>query len=345
VRIHHAHSALALVGATVLFMATCGVRAADLVLHYDFNEGSGTALSDLSGTGNDGTITSDAAPQWVAGVDGTALNFDGTASNTWVSGGNDASVNITGAHSIAYWLKWDGAGASWSPLIGKRPAGGGHNPQNYFTFLESDGTWFYCGAECAIWETEAEVLTGQWVHLAVTQDGGDEVRFYIGGQLVNTLTSGVGALADGNLTVGNGVNGPAAEFGGGAIDELQIYTRALSAQEISDLAGGIVIVDGVGPFLRGDCNQDGSNTGQVTDAIYLLTFLFLGGPAPDCLAACDFNGDGGVPGDPTDTIVYLNFNFLGRTPMPSPLLQCAVSEAPGDVALGCAVPAGCAVAP
>ena len=127
----------------------------------------------------------------------------------------------------------------------------------------------------------------------------------------------------------------------------RIYTRALSAQEISELAdgGGIVNGDRVGPFLRGDCNQDGNNVGQVTDAIFLLTFLFLGGPRPDCLAACDFDGDGAVPGNPTDTLVYLNFNFLGGAPMPAPLAQCAMSDAPGDVALGCATPAGCAIAP
>jgi hypothetical protein len=99
--------------------------------------------------------------------------------------------------------------------------------------------------------------------------------------------------------------------------------------------------DGVGPFLRGDCDQDGQNTGTPTDAIFLLNFLFAGGPEPRCRAACDYNGDGEVAGTPTDALYYLNFNFLGGPAMAAPLTVCATSTAPGDVALGCADPAGC----
>jgi hypothetical protein len=109
--------------------------------------------------------------------------------------------------------------------------------------------------------------------------------------------------------------------------------------------GGAVILGGsgtgVGPFLRGDCNQDGTNTGQVTDGVFLLNFLFLGGVSPRCLAACDFNGDGAVPGSPTDAVYYFNFNFLGGADMPEPLRACARSTRPGDIALGCADPRGC----
>ena len=95
-------------------------------------------------------------------------------------------------------------------------------------------------------------------------------------------------------------------------------------------------------FLRGDCNQDGSNLGSPTDAIFLLTFLFLGGPRPKCLAACDMDGDGAVPGTPTDPVFYLNFNFLGGATMLPPLLECAPLTRAEDIALGCATPDGCA---
>jgi hypothetical protein len=99
--------------------------------------------------------------------------------------------------------------------------------------------------------------------------------------------------------------------------------------------------EGIGPFKRGDCNQDGFNTGQVTDAVFLLNYLFSGGTAPDCLAACDFNGDGSVPGSPTDAVYYLNFNFSGGSPMRAPLTACGLSVHPGDVGLRCATPRGC----
>jgi hypothetical protein len=104
------------------------------------------------------------------------------------------------------------------------------------------------------------------------------------------------------------------------------------------IAGG----EGVGPFKRGDCNQDGSNTGQVTDGVYLLNYLFTGGEEPKCLAACDMNGDGAVPGAPTDAVFYFTFNFLGGTALPDPLRDCALSTRAGDIALGCLDPDGCA---
>jgi hypothetical protein len=98
---------------------------------------------------------------------------------------------------------------------------------------------------------------------------------------------------------------------------------------------------GVGPFLRGDCNQDGSNTGQVTDVVFLLNFLFSGGDPPVCRAACDMNSDGEVAASPTDAVFYLNFNFLGSEPLAQPLEACDLSATEGDLALGCGDPSGC----
>ena len=92
---------------------------------------------------------------------------------------------------------------------------------------------------------------------------------------------------------------------------------------------------GVGPFLRGDCNQDGDNLGSPTDGIFLLSFLFAGGVAPTCLAACDFDADGEVSGSPTDALYFFNFNFLGGPAMLPPIRDCDHSERPEDAELGC----------
>jgi hypothetical protein len=94
-------------------------------------------------------------------------------------------------------------------------------------------------------------------------------------------------------------------------------------------------------FLRGDCNGDGKVTGQVTDAVYLLNFNFLGGRAPPCLSACDANGDGRVLGQVTDAVYLLNFNFLGGRAPPAPFPGCGPGTA-ADEALGCAAPPACA---
>lgn len=94
-------------------------------------------------------------------------------------------------------------------------------------------------------------------------------------------------------------------------------------------------------FIRGDCNGDGEVKGQVTDAVFLLNYLFLGGEAPPCQAACDPNGDGVV--DLSDAVYLLAFNFLGGPPPVAPYPDCGPGELPTDADLGCEEPpAACA---
>jgi hypothetical protein len=60
-------------------------------------------------------------------------------------------------------------------------------------------------------------------------------------------------------------------------------------------------------YTVGDANGDGII--DVTDAIYVLNYLFKGGPAPDPLEAGDANCDSIV--DVTDAIFILNYLFKG----------------------------------
>ena len=91
------------------------------------------------------------------------------------------------------------------------------------------------------------------------------------------------------------------------------------------------------PFERGDCNGDES--ADITDGIFLLSFLFLGKTQPQCRAACDYDATGSLT---LTTAVYLfRFLFLGGPPPLDPYGECGVGQA-GDAALTCAaVPAGC----
>jgi hypothetical protein len=61
---------------------------------------------------------------------------------------------------------------------------------------------------------------------------------------------------------------------------------------------------------RGDVNEDGLI--DISDVIYLLNYLFRGGPAPVPLIAGDFNCDGLV--DLGDLISILNYLFRSGPP-------------------------------
>jgi hypothetical protein len=85
-------------------------------------------------------------------------------------------------------------------------------------------------------------------------------------------------------------------------------------------------------YRRGDF--DGNLSLDIGDAVGLLTFLFLGGKPPNCIAAADVNGDGALDiGDPVRTLNYL---FLGGSPPPEPFERPGITSSPS---LPCGLPA------
>lgn len=99
------------------------------------------------------------------------------------------------------------------------------------------------------------------------------------------------------------------------------------------LGGEIVATFPVEPrklFRRGDANADGDL--NITDPMYVLNFLFLGGPAAPCGRAADADGSGTL--NITDPVYLLNYLFLGG-PAPAapydPEGGCGVDDEGGDL--------------
>jgi hypothetical protein len=65
-------------------------------------------------------------------------------------------------------------------------------------------------------------------------------------------------------------------------------------------------------YRRGDANGNGSI--DISDAVYVLNFLFNGGPAPDCVPIANANGSGGL--DISDGIAILSYLFGGLDSLP-----------------------------
>jgi hypothetical protein len=83
---------------------------------------------------------------------------------------------------------------------------------------------------------------------------------------------------------------------------------------------GNVQVQPLVPFVRSDVNGDGFH--DLSDGIFLLNFLFQGGPIFDCPEANDVNGDGGIDtGDPIYIILYY---FAGGVAPPAPFPSCGL---------------------
>ena len=76
-----------------------------------------------------------------------------------------------------------------------------------------------------------------------------------------------------------------------------------------------------GKFIRGDSNADGSV--DLSDAVTILRYLFLGEGEITCIDSADVNDNGEVGGDGvTDAIHLLAYLFLGGAAPPEPLGDC-----------------------
>jgi regulation of enolase protein 1 (concanavalin A-like superfamily) len=202
-----------------------------LVGHWQFEEGTGTTTADSSGNGLTGTLV--AGPVWVSSPLGTnALDFNTGADG--VDLGNPVSLQITGALTLTAWGYVDSI-ASAGRFIAK---GGASGRRGWGINVEANNTWAFQiagNSTTSISLNAPNVITGQWVHVAGVYDPTvPAMRFYVYGQLVaermDIPTSHFNSPA--NAWIGRRENG--TEFDG-RIDEVRVFNRALSAEEIRAL--------------------------------------------------------------------------------------------------------------
>jgi hypothetical protein len=84
---------------------------------------------------------------------------------------------------------------------------------------------------------------------------------------------------------------------------------------IPEKKNGIIQLSFPPAFIRGDANDN--EMMSISDPIYLLEYLFRGGPVPPCDDSADANDDGSV--DVADAVKVLLYLFAeGSIPPPSP---------------------------
>jgi hypothetical protein len=101
----------------------------------------------------------------------------------------------------------------------------------------------------------------------------------------------------------------------------------VESQDSERLVGGCIVdwePPRIGGFLRGDANADGGR--DLTDAVFILLYLFDSGAQPSCLRSADCDDNGAV--DVTDAVYLLSFLFQGAPPPPEPHLECDYDRTP-----------------
>ena len=179
---------------------------------------------DIQG-GNNGILQGGAT--FAAGEVGQAFNLNGTDGFVEVHNAANVSFQPNDPITVDTWVYRTG-GASVFHILGKRTDCAAFNyqmamdPANGLQFSGSTGGGVFTGQQLAM---------NQWVHLAATFDG-STFRFYINGILAGTGSGTLGPPNSAPFRIGR--SGTCEVFPG-LIDEVEVFNRALTAQEVTNI--------------------------------------------------------------------------------------------------------------
>ena len=230
------------IGLIVCFCLISLVNASDegLVAYYSFDEGEGNVLHDDSGNSNDGTIY---GAKWVEGKYGKALSFDGI--NDYVEVPDDSDLDITNAITLEAWINpaispQEGG----APILAKGYGSGGEvyavdtefgndlrffiwNPLKVIAYTCVVGNWF------------SSDKVNKWRYVTATYDTSKGVvKIYENGNIIKTCTNFPTSSMKTNdhiVSIGSRESSKTSGYDlnfNGIIDEVRIYNRALTEDEI-----------------------------------------------------------------------------------------------------------------
>jgi Concanavalin A-like lectin/glucanases superfamily len=296
---------------------------------WSMSEASGTTAADGTGHGNPATLSGGVSwtGQGRAGL-GAALSFDGAGGYAATAGpvrtvspdgGQPVTLRTDQSFTVAAWVKPasvdDTRGVGWWPTAVS--AEGLHNSAFFLRY-----TWGGAGARWAFTVAQSDadgashvnltgtspVRAGVWTHVAGSYDAASRtMRLYVNGALEGSTTAPGTFNASGGLAIGRAKwNSALNHFLPGAIDEVRLYDRLLSGDEIAAIANAPALTgrweldEGTGTLAR-DSSAAGAtpNTGTLSGGATWTTVNAADarpddGGLPDGTHAVDFTGSGAV---------------------------------------------------
>ena len=195
-----------------------------LVLYYNFETGKGKVARDLSGKRNDGKIHD---AYRVEGDFGRAIEFNGRSS--WIDCGKGSTLDIAKSGTISLWYIAVGqpGGAFAAYFTGPRWV----HQRLVLGIYSSRVVWAMSDGKRFAHEVPLRARANTWVHIALAFDGKAVTMYQNGKQVQVSRQTVAPALKDVRLVLGKS-DGLGRPFFEGVIDDVRIYDRALSAEEI-----------------------------------------------------------------------------------------------------------------
>lgn len=191
----------------------------------------GTA-DDAVGT-NNGVMQNGAT--FVPGLSDQAFSLDGI--DDYVSVADVPELNPTEAITVSVWVNRTAIVGFADPIVKKAGMVGGSQLRGYALEFSSSNPsdvifWVYIDGLGWSRNEQAHIPFGEWTHIAGVYDGSN-IRLYVNGVLIGTpgLVSGTIGQSTNELNIGRDPANPNRLFRG-LIDEVTIYSRALTQAEI-----------------------------------------------------------------------------------------------------------------
>ncbi|MDZ4198899.1 MAG: LamG-like jellyroll fold domain-containing protein, partial [Kiritimatiellia bacterium] len=201
-----------------------------LVAHWTLDETTGTLSVDNSAGGhnatNFGTIGT------TSGFSGNARLFSGANGNYIETQTYSADLNPA-SFSVSAWARVDGSAGVWRTLLSSRGDGSGYN-----IYAGTDNKWqFWTGRGAGQGFdtlTGPAIEAGVWTHIVVTFDGGTlKKTLYVNGVSTNKTAPSFAVNSSTKFRIG-ALAANSWPFNG-AIDDVRVYNRVLSEQEIGEI--------------------------------------------------------------------------------------------------------------
>lgn len=202
------------------------------IYHLDDN----CSAKDGSSNGNCGYYLLN-GPVLKSGIDcavSNCLSFNGTSD--YIDVPDNPSISITGVNlSITGWMKTSASGNQW---IASKWNGNASN-DSYGLYLSNGKSRFAVsgnGINSGVVESTLSVNDGTRHHVVATYDG-TTLKVYIDGILDSTATYVLSSIFDSNLPLRIGAKNDsiATEFFNGMLDEVVIYDRTLTPDEVNNI--------------------------------------------------------------------------------------------------------------
>lgn len=196
-----------------------------LIARWDF-EGDGAVIRDSAGE-NHGAIMGGERVQ-PGKIGNKAFKFNGETDYILI---NNQNLNLTNEITISVWIKPD-ENPNPSGLSGRIVSmGNSQSGDNWSLEIQETREWGGRINNRGWDQTDDFLPAGEWSHIAMTYDGQFR-RYYRDGELVGEFSQTGGISSGETIRIGRNGTSDSARLFAGELDDVQIYDRALTKQEI-----------------------------------------------------------------------------------------------------------------